>query len=136
MTNNPEPAKISEEQQDFNGTLENLPSRELGDPTQRAQELDETVESLSSREPGDPANANPSLESTRARLAVLLTGSLIGTIVAVFLLILAREIAYVVSGKIYEDNGAKDLITLIWTSQTALTGSALGFYFSSRDSDP
>lgn len=30
---------------------------------------------------------------------------------------------------------AKDLITLIWTSEVGLVGSALGFYFGSRDKD-
>jgi hypothetical protein len=41
-----------------------------------------------------------------------------------------------IGGKDDKNQTNKEIITLIWTSQVTLIGSALGFYFaSSKDSD-
>jgi hypothetical protein len=70
-------------------------------------------------------------ETTRTLLSVgllsLLTASLIGTAVYI--------IADVMNPKELSQerrNMHRELITILWTSQVTLTGSALGFYFGSQ----
>jgi hypothetical protein len=74
-------------------------------------------------------------ERARTRLSVgllgLLTASLAGTGAYIFLdLLVPRQISQ------ERSNMHRELITIIWTSQVTLVGSALGFYFGSeRDSN-
>jgi hypothetical protein len=70
-------------------------------------------------------------ERARTRLSVgllgLLTASLVGTGVYIFLdLLVPRQISQ------ERSNMHRELITIIWTSQVTLVGSALGFYFGSE----
>jgi hypothetical protein len=70
-------------------------------------------------------------ERARTRLSVgligLLTGSLVGTGAYIFLdLLVPRQISQ------ERSNMHRELITIIWTSQVTLVGSALGFYFGSE----
>lgn len=74
-------------------------------------------------------------ERARTRLSSgllgLLTASLVGTGVYIFLdLLIPRQVPQ------ERSNMHRELITIIWTSQVTLVGSALGFYFGSeRDSN-
>lgn len=74
-------------------------------------------------------------ERARTRLSGgllgLLTASLIGTGAYIFLdLLVPRQVSQ------ERSNMHRELITIIWTSQVTLVGSALGFYFGSeRDSN-
>ncbi|MEA5485937.1 hypothetical protein VB775_03845 [Pseudanabaena sp. CCNP1317] len=79
-------------------------------------------------------------EKTRTNLATFLTYTLGGTIATSFILII---ILVGMSGLIVDEKKnssfdktsalAKDLITFILTAQTGLIGTALGFYFSSKE---
>lgn len=70
-------------------------------------------------------------ERARTRLSVgllgLLTASLIGTGIYIFVDLLAQK---TISQE--RSNMHRELITIIWTSQVTLVGSALGFYFGSE----
>jgi hypothetical protein len=74
-------------------------------------------------------------ERARTRLSGgllgLLTASLVGTGAYIFLdLLVPRQVSQ------ERSNMHRELITIIWTSQVTLVGSALGFYFGSeRDSN-
>ena len=74
-------------------------------------------------------------ERARTRLSGgllgLLTASLVGTGAYIFLdLLIPRQLSQ------ERSNMHRELITIIWTSQVTLVGSALGFYFGSeRDSN-
>ena len=74
-------------------------------------------------------------ERARTRLSGgllgLLTASLVGTGAYIFLdLLIPRQVSQ------ERSNMHRELITIIWTSQVTLVGSALGFYFGSeRDSN-
>ncbi|PSR18460.1 hypothetical protein C8255_07355 [filamentous cyanobacterium CCP3] len=80
-------------------------------------------------------------EQTRSQLATFLIKILAGTLVASFSLIF---VLIVFSAFVDERRAAnldkqnalvKDLITFILTAQTGLIGTALGFYFGSRNSN-
>ena len=79
-------------------------------------------------------------EETRGDLAKGLIGILRLTIIFFFLLIVADRIVsasiFSASGQKYEYNSSesKEITTLILTSLTGLVGTALGFYFGSRNS--
>ena len=79
-------------------------------------------------------NVEVQRERARTRLSVgllgLLTASLVGTGVYIFVdLLVPRNVSE------QRSNTHRELITIIWTSQVTLVGSALGFYFGSeRDS--
>ena len=73
-------------------------------------------------------------EQTRGWLAKTLVKTLIGTVAATFVVILVDK-ALVAFEKNTENQGLREIITLIWTSETALIGTALGFYFGSQNSD-
>jgi hypothetical protein len=94
-----------------------------------------------------------SQEETRATLAKRLLWILVGTLVATTIFILGIEIKSYVKGddkasenlvkvndsvSIYvvkekPDDGNKDLLNLIWTTQVTLVSGALGFYFGAKD---
>jgi hypothetical protein len=80
-------------------------------------------------------------ETTRAQLAISLINILRNTIIASFALI---GVLILVSGWIDKDETekfdktsslAKDVIVLIITAQTGLIGTALGFYFGSKNTN-
>mgnify|MGYP001072325308 CR=1 FL=1 len=77
-------------------------------------------------------------EATRSQLATFLLKMLAGTLTASLVLIVALTLVSVFVPREREEafeqtsNLAKDLITLILTTQTGLVGTALGFYFGSR----
>ncbi|MBC6418846.1 MAG: hypothetical protein GDA44_08685 [Prochloron sp. SP5CPC1] len=79
-------------------------------------------------------------EETRSQLATFLIKILAGTLTASFglILLLTLMLGFVddKKAKALENNSSlvKDLITFILTAQTGLIGTALGFYFGSRDS--
>lgn len=75
-------------------------------------------------------------EKARGWIAKALIVSSIATIFTTFSLIIVDRIAIYGFGKeqLKDDGLGKDLITLIWTAQTTLVGTALGFYFGDRDS--
>jgi hypothetical protein len=79
-------------------------------------------------------NVEVQRERARTRLSLgllgLLTASLVGTGVYIFVdLLVPRNVSE------QRSNTHRELITIIWTSQVTLVGSALGFYFGSeRDS--
>ena len=73
-------------------------------------------------------------EQTRSWLAKTLVRTLMGTIVLTFILV-GTEMVLEVSGKNVDNKDLRGIITLIWTSETALIGTALGFYFGSQNSD-
>lgn len=66
-----------------------------------------------------------SQERTRANLAYGLLGILVVTLAGVGVFI-----TFAPSGEKTESH--RDLLTLIWTSEVTLVGSALGFYFGSQ----
>ena len=78
---------------------------------------------------------NPPIEQQRERartylsigLLILLTASLIGT--AVYIIADVRNPKELSQER---RNMHRELITIIWTSQVTLAGSALGFYFGSQ----
>lgn len=72
-------------------------------------------------------------EKTRSRLAQVLLMSYVATIAMTVTLILVDRIAFYVYDKTPADHQAKDLLTVIWTAQTTLVGTALGFYFGERN---
>lgn len=74
-------------------------------------------------------------ERARTRLSGgllgLLTASLIGTGAYIFIdFLIPRQISQ------ERSNMHRELITIIWTSQVTLVGSALGFYFGSERDNP
>jgi len=77
-------------------------------------------------------------EATRSQLATFLLKMLAGTLTASLVLIVVLTFASVFVPRERDEpfeqasNLAKDLITLILTTQTGLVGTALGFYFGSR----
>ena len=109
---------------------------ELGSATSEGSlELDEGVVEDDDLSPLDQKSLTPkeiprfdiveSQERTRANLAYGLLGLLVVTLAGVGLFI-----TFAPEGKNTEDN--RELLTLIWTSELALVGSALGFYFGSQ----
>lgn len=91
----------------------------------------------------NPAQESPTLpvlqERTRAYLARFLIYSLVVTVAAVFITIGVDKYYYysatdAAKEKIKDQTGAKDLITLVLTTQSTLVAAALGFYFGTRDS--
>jgi|688.fasta_scaffold133744_4 hypothetical protein len=79
-----------------------------------------------------------SQEITRSKLATFLVGILAGTIIASFtLIIVLLSISILVDDKktsSFDKTSAlaKELITVIFTAQIGLVGTALGFYFGSK----
>jgi hypothetical protein len=93
-----------------------------------------TVENLSSK-------LADKQETTRAQLATSLINILKNTIIASFVLI---GVLIIISGFIDKEETekfdktsslVKDVIVLIITAQTGLIGTALGFYFGSKNSN-
>ena len=77
-------------------------------------------------------------EETRAKLAKYLIYGWAATIIAVFVIILGDKYIYYSTpnlerANIKDQTGAKDLITLVLTTQSTLVGAAIGFYFGTRD---
>jgi hypothetical protein len=101
-----------------------------------SQSLDEVVNKgeIEKGKPPYPAKTiDEQREDTRRRLAELLVYSYIGTIVLTLLLVAGDRFAFYWYGKSPPTNDqSKDLITLIWTTQTTLVGTALGFYFGGK----
>jgi len=101
-----------------------------------APSLNDVLGELDSKKPPTKASEGDILhkrENARAWLAKSLVYSLWGTLVVTFaLIVIDRFIIY--SGKKIDNDQGKDFITLIWTAQTTLVGTALGFYFGDRDS--
>lgn len=73
-------------------------------------------------------------EQTRSWLAKALVTTLMGTIVLTFTFV-GTEMLLKVSGKDVETQDFREILTLVLTSETALVGTALGFYFGSQNSD-
>lgn len=73
-------------------------------------------------------------EETRSWLARRLVNMLIGTIIGTFLLIVVDKILITLDEN-QDNQTSRELITLLWTSQATLVGSALGFYFGNQKSD-
>lgn len=73
-------------------------------------------------------------EETRAWLARRLVHIVSWTIAGTFVLIVMDKII-VAFGNNIDNQTSRELITLIWTSQATLVGSALGFYFGNQKSD-
>jgi hypothetical protein len=98
--------------------------------------LNDVLGELDSKKPAATASEEDILrkrETARSWLAKALIYSLWGTITVTFSLVLIdRFMLY--SGKTVNQDQGEDLITLIWTAQTTLVGTALGFYFGERDS--
>lgn len=75
-------------------------------------------------------------EKTRSKLAEFLIYSFIGTIAAIFVIIIVDKTFYYLASdkeKFKEQPGTKDLITLVLTTQSTLVAAAIGFYFGARD---
>jgi hypothetical protein len=99
--------------------------------------LDNQLKKVDSQPPPPITSADILRDREKARswIAKALVVSSITTVFATFLLIAVDRVSlYMFEKKPTDDGLAKDLITLIWTAQTALVGSALGFYFGDRDS--
>ncbi len=78
---------------------------------------------------------NKEIEKTRSKLANRLLYLLIGTYIACFVTL---GLAVFIPVKDNEDKSerytyTKDIVTLLITTQTGLVGTALGFYFGSRN---
>jgi hypothetical protein len=72
-------------------------------------------------------------DKTRTRLSMLLVSGLIGTIFFIFVIVIMDKVAFWGNKDAKEQSqSAKELITLVLTTQTTLIGTALGFYFGSR----
>lgn len=63
-------------------------------------------------------------EITRNGITIILLLGVVGTILGTFL--------YINKSEKNVQETSKDLITLMWTSQVTLLGSALGFYFGTK----
>lgn len=100
--------------------------------------LDEAGELVDSKPQKPSPKLSPDLvplphkqEETRSKLAAKLVNLSIGTVIGVFALI-AYDKYLVANDKKTDSQASKELITLIWTSQVALVGTALGFYFGNQ----
>ncbi len=73
-------------------------------------------------------------EETRALLAKRLVGIFFWTIILTFSFIVIDQVLIVIFHDTLQKSFelSKEIITIIWTSEAALLGSALGFYFSNR----
>jgi len=75
-------------------------------------------------------------EKTRSKLAEFLIYSFMGTVAAIFVIIIIDKTFYYTASdkeKFKEQPGTKDLITLVLTTQSTLVAAAIGFYFGARD---
>ncbi len=73
-------------------------------------------------------------EKTRTWLAKTLVKTLMGTILLIFIVI-GAEMSLEVSEEDVEKKDLREIIVLIWTSETALIGATLKFYFGNKNSD-
>ncbi len=71
------------------------------------------------------------LEQSRREISTILLGCIAATILGTFLYIYISVSDTEDADK--NDENAKELITLIWTSEVGLVGGALGYYFGSRN---
>ena len=129
--------EIGEQQE--NNPLKKSEQEELASNSDSSVSLDVVATKYSPKKP--PPRLPPELESiprqqeqTRGWLAKTLVKTLIGTVAATFVVILVDKVLVALE-KNTENQGLREIITLIWTSETALIGTALGFYFGSQNSD-
>lgn len=98
--------------------------------------LDKRAESLPVKEPAKKLSSDllpHKQEETRAWLAKRLIDLVTWTIFGTFLLIVTDKVLVALDRKT-DSQASRELITLIWTSQATLVGSALGFYFGNQKS--
>ena len=135
MSVNPEENPISPESID-----ENLSILDVISSTQNIDEIP-SIDDLSPSTKNTNNTIEEQQEQTRSQLASFLVNIFAGTIIGSFVLfstlvLLTMNIDEKKAGNLDKTSILiKDLITLIITSQTGLIGSALGFYFGSRNNN-
>jgi hypothetical protein len=102
----------------------------------KSEEVKSSASALDKPKEGKPLAVMQ--EETRANLAKYLVGGWAITTLLVLLLVAGEKFAYYrlpdnERANIRDQTGAKDLITLVLTTQSTLVGAAIGFYFGTRE---